>query len=232
MKFLATLCLAVTANLASGQVVGVRRAYIRASGEGVVSVRPDQASISVGVITQGTTAAAATDANASKAEAILAALRRLLGTTADIRTSFFSVSPNQRFPPGGGVPEIVGYTATNQFRVVIADTSAAGRVIDTATGAGANSVGGISFGVRDPTPLRQQALRLATQQARSNAEAIANGMSGRLGAVISAAESSVSTPILGLDRSGGGGLAAVTTPVEVGNLEVRASVTLEIEVLQ
>ena len=232
MKYLAILCLAVSANLASGQVVGVRRAYIRSSGEGVVSVRPDQASISVGVITQGTTAAAATDANASKADAILAALRRLLGTTADIRTSFFSVSPNQRFPSGGGLPEIVGYTATNQFRVVIADTSAAGRVIDTATAAGANSVGGISFGVRDPTPLRQQALRLATQQARSNAEAIATGMSGRLGTVISAAESSVSTPILGLDRSGGGAAASVTTPVEVGNLEVRANVTMEIEVLQ
>ena len=143
MKYLAILCLAVSANLASGQVVGVRRAYIRSSGEGVVSVRPDQASISVGVITQGTTAAAATDANASKADAILAALRRLLGATADIRTSFFSVSPNQRFPSGGGLPEIVGYTATNQFRVVIADTSAAGRVIDTATSAGANSVAAI-----------------------------------------------------------------------------------------
>ena len=215
------------AGLASAQVVTARRPYIRASGEGVVSVKPDQATISVGVITQGLTAAAATDSNAGKAEAILDALRRLLGPNADIRTAYFSVTPNQRFPQGGGVPEIVGYTATNQFRVVIGDTGTAGRVIDTAAGAGANSVGGIAFGVRDATPLRQQALRLATQQARANAEAIANGMSGRLGSVISAAESSVSTPL----SIPGAGLAAAATPVEAGTLEVRASVTVEIEVL-
>ncbi len=231
MKIVATiLCLTIPAMLANAQVLTARRAYIRSSGEGVVSVRPDQAAIGVGVITQGATAAAATDANATKAEAILAALRRLLGPNADIRTSSFSVTPNQRFPQGGGVPEIVGYTASNQFRVVIGDTGTAGRVIDTATAAGANSVGGITFGVRDVTPLRQQALRLATQQARANAEAIATGMNGRLGNVISAAESSVATPISGIDR-GAPGLAAAT-PVEAGNLEVRATVTLEVEVLQ
>jgi uncharacterized protein len=231
MKFVVTILgLCLTVMLAEAQVLTARRSYIRASGEGVVSVRPDQASIGVGVITQGATAAAATDGNATKAEAVLAALRRLLGPSADIRTSSFSVSPNQRFPPGGGVPEIVGYTATNQFRVVVGDTGAAGRVIDTATAAGANSVGGITFGVREITPLRQQALRLATQQARANAEAIATGMNGRLGNVISAAESSVAIPISGIDRSSPG--LAAATPVEVGNLEVRANVTLEVEVLQ
>jgi uncharacterized protein YggE len=227
MKLLGII-LAIT-GFASAQVM-TRRPYVRASGEGVVSVKPDQATINVGVITQGLTAAAATDSNATKAEAILEAVRRLLGANADIRTAYFSVTPNQRFPQGGGVPEIVGYTATNNFRVVIADTSSSGRVIDAATAAGANTVGGIVFGVRDPAPLRQQALRMATQQARANAEAIATGMSSRLGVVISAAESSVATPIRGGDFSAAPGLAT-TTPVEAGNLEVRATVTIEVEVL-
>ena len=221
--------LALAAVLCPAQM---RRSYIRASGEGVVSVRPDQATVSVGVITQGRTAAEATDANATKAQAILDALRRLLGPNADIRTSYFSVTPNQRFPTGGGVPEIVGYTATNNFRVTMTDTANAGRVIDTATAAGANTVGGITFGVREPVPLRQRALQLATQMARANAEAIAQGMSGRLGAVISAAESSVAVPIMGGADGRAGIAAAVPTPVEAGNLEVSASVTMEIEVLQ
>jgi uncharacterized protein YggE len=71
---------------------------------------------------------------------------------------------------------------------------------------------------------------MATQQARANAEAIATGMSSRLGVVISAAESSVATPIRGGDFSAAPGLAT-TTPVEAGNLEVRATVTIEVEVL-
>lgn len=229
MKIISILGLIVACTM-SAQGVTARRPYIRSSGEGVVTVRPDQASVGVGVITQGRTAAEATDTNATKAEAVLAALRGLLGVNADIRTVQFSVTPIQRFP-AGGVPEITGYQATNQFRVTIANTSAAGRVIDTATGAGANSVGGITFGVKDPVPLRQQALRLATQQARANAEAIATGMNGRLANVISATEgTAISSPVL--DRSGIGAGAAVTTPVEVGNLEVRATVTMEIEVLQ
>lgn len=220
----------VMASVMSAQVLTARRPYIRSSGEGVVTVRPDQASVGVGVITQGRTAAEATDANATKAEAVLAALRGLLGANADIRTVQFSVTPIQRFPQNG-VPEITGYQATNQFRVTIANTSAAGRVIDAATSAGANTVAGITFGVKDPVPLRQQALRLATQQARANAEAIATGMNGRLANVISATEgTAISSPVL--DRSGSGAGAAVTTPVEVGNLEVRATVTMEIEVLQ
>ena len=220
----------VMASVMSAQVLTARRPYIRSSGEGVVTVRPDQASVGVGVITQGRTAAEATDANATKAEAVLAALRGLLGANADIRTVQFSVTPIQRFPQNG-VPEITGYQAANQFRVTIANTSAAGRVIDAATSAGANTVAGITFGVKDPVPLRQQALRLATQQARANAEAIATGMNGRLANVISATEgTAISSPVL--DRSGSGAGAAVTTPVEVGNLEVRATVTMEIEVLQ
>lgn len=216
----------------SAQVTTVqRRPFIRSSGEGVVTVRPDQARVGVGVITQGRTAAEASDQNATKAEAVLEALRRLLGPAADIRTTSYNVSPIQRFPPGSTVPEIVGYTATNQFLVTVGDTANAGRVIDTATAAGANSVTGITFGVRDSVPLRQQALRLATQQARANAEAIANGMGGRLSSVVSATEgASVSTPIL--DRGGIAAGGAATTPVEAGTLEVRATVTLEIEVLQ
>ena len=224
------ICAILLATVASAQVAA-RRPYVRSSGEGVVTIKPDQASVGVGVVTQGQTAAAATDANATKAFAIMEALRKLLGQTADIRTVSFNVSPLQRYPQNGGVPEIIGYTATNQFRVVIADTSAAGRVIDTATAAGANLVGGISFGVNDPTPLRQQALRLATQQARANAEAIATGMSARLGSVISAAESSVVTP-LGGDLRAGAPAASVTTPIEAGTLEIRANVTLEMELLQ
>jgi len=223
------LLLALTAMLCPAQV---RRSYIRASGPGVVSVRPDQATVSVGVIMQGRTAAEATASNASKARAILDALRRLLGPNADIRKAYFSVTPNQRFHAGGGVPEIAGYAATNNFRVTMTDTASAGRLIDAATAAGANTVGGITFGVREPVPLRQRALQLATQMARANAEAIRQGVSGRLGAVISAAESSVAVPIIGGPDARGGIAAAVPTPVEAGNLEVSASVTIEIEVLQ
>ena len=93
MRNVAICLMLMCAGVGQAQLVNARRPYIRSSGEGTVSVRPDQATIGVGVITQAVTAAAATDANASKAQAILDALRRLLGPNADIRTSSFAVTP-------------------------------------------------------------------------------------------------------------------------------------------
>ena len=220
------LCLSSLLLAVSG--FGQTRARtIRSAGEGVVSVRPDQVRITASVITQGTTAQEAADQNATLVNNVLERLRALLGANADVRTVSYSVSPNYRTNPGGGPPQLVGYTATNSIQVTSGDLSLAGRIIDTATQAGANSVGGLSFGLRDPEPQRQQALRAATQEARQHAESIAMGLGVRLGQVLSAEEGTVSRALT-LDTRGVG--AAAPTPVESGTLEVRATVTVEFEI--
>ena len=208
------------------------RPFVRASGEGVVSIRPDQMKINVGVTTQARTAQEAADQNATRQSEVLAALRQVLGPDADIKTIGYSVTPNYRHPQGGGQPEITGYTATNILEVSTADLNIAGRIIDTATQAGANNVTGLRFQLKDPGPARNQALRLATQQAKVHAEAIAQGLNARLGAVLAAAESFTSRLITSTEDRGIAAAGVPTTPVESGMLEVRAHVTLEIELLQ
>lgn len=210
-----------------GQVIA-QRPFVRAAGEGVVSVRPDQVKIDVGVTTQAETAQASAEQNAAKTEVVLNALRQLLGASADIKTISYSVTPNYRYPAGGGTPTLLGYTTSNAVEVTVADSTVAGKVIDTATQAGANTVTGLRFTLRDPAPARSQALRLATQQARSNAESIAMGLGGRLGSIVSAEESSAVRPVTATD-SRAGIAAATPTPVETGMVEVRATVVVEIE---
>jgi uncharacterized protein YggE len=203
---------------------------VRAGGEGIVAARPDQVRISVGVTTRGQTAEAAADDNANKVTAVLNALRGLLGPNADIRTVAYSVTPNYRFPPDGAPPVLLSYSANNTIEVTSADLSQAGKIIDTATAAGATSVSGLRFGLRDSTPQRLQALRAATQQARTNAEAIAQGLGGRLGSVMSADEATVVRSVLGTDSRTPVAPAA-PTPVESGLIEVRATVVVEAELL-
>ena len=204
------------------------RAFVRASGEGVVSIRPDQVRISIGVTTTANTAQESGDQNTAQVNAVLAALRQLLGPNADIRTVSYSVTPNYRFPQGGGIPTLLGYTTNNTVAVISADLSVAGKVIDAATQAGATTIQGLSFGLRDPEPARSQALRAATMQARAHAEAIALGLGVRLGATVSAEEASaVRTTTLALDGRAAG---ATTTPIEAGNLEVRATVVIEAQI--
>lgn len=210
-----------------GQVVS-QRPFVRAAGEGVVSVRPDQVKVNVGVTTQAETAQASAEQNAARTSQVLGALRQLLGANADIRTISYVVTPNYRYPQGGGIPTLLGYTTSNTVEVTVADATVAGRVIDTATQAGANTVTGLRFTLRDSASARSQALRLATQQARSNAESIALGLGSRLGSIVSAEESSAVRAVTATD-SRTGAVAATPTPVETGMVEVRANVVVEFE---
>ena len=105
----------------------------------------------------------------------------------------------------GQTPTIIGYTTTNMVRVTTTDLSILGKLIDAANQAGANSVGGLSFGLQDPEPKVQQALTSATKQAMSHAGAIASGLGGTLGPVVTAQEGVAYTPIVVPSAAVGGG---------------------------
>lgn len=201
---------------------------VRASGEGVVSMKPDKMTLTLSVVTQADTAQQAADDNAARSTSVLDALRKLLGPGADLRTVGYSVSPLYRYP-SGGTPVLYGFSATNSIEATTTDLSIAGRLIDVTVQAGATTVGGIRFGLKDPQPARQMALKLAVQQAKASAEAMASGLNARVGNVITIAESSTAS-VINSDRTS---TAATTpTPVETGMVEVRASVAIEAVLLQ
>lgn len=201
---------------------------VRASGEGVVSLKPDKMTLTVSVVTQADTAQQAADDNAARSTVVIEAVRRLLGAGADLRTVAYSVNPVYKYPSGGS-PILSGYSASNSLEATTTDLSIAGRLIDVAVQAGATTVGGIRFGLKDPQPARQAALKLAVQQAKVSAEAMASGLNARVGNVITIAESSTAS-VINSDRMS---TAATTpTPVETGMVEVRASVAIEAVLLQ
>jgi hypothetical protein len=199
---------------------------VRAVGEAVVSVRPDQVKIQIGVVSQAATAQEAAAQNATQVEAVLAQLRAVLGVSADIRTIAYSVTPNYRYAQGAP-PVLTGYTVSNTVEVTSADLAIVGRVIDAATQAGANNVQSLRFGLKDPEPVRAQALAAAARQARAHAEAIASGLSARIGAVLSAEEGAVISIRVPDARE----TTAAQTPIEAGQVEVRATVTIQAELL-
>ena len=104
-----------------------------------------------------------------------------------------------------------------------------GRLIDTAVQAGATTAGGLSFQLKDPQPARNAALKLASQQALASADAMAGGIKGRIGAVVSISESAAAVPVVGVLTAGA---AATTTPIETGMVQIRAVVVLEAALIQ
>ncbi len=200
--------------------------FIRAFGEGVVSVRPDAGAVSFSVVTQAATAREAADQNATRTTALIETLQQLIGSNGEIKTLYYSLSPNyNRDNP----PAIIGYTAVNTIQATIYDLSLIGLLIDTGLQAGANRADGPRLTLRNDEEARAQALRQAGQKARRRAEAIAQGVSVRLGSVRSA-EEGVSIRPIAVER--GAAPSATTTPIETGALEVRATVTLEMDIAQ
>src|SRR5260370_14418194 len=171
--------------------------FVRASGNATVPVKPDKATIQFSVVTTASTAQDAASQNANVVTAVLAALGTLLGPNPNIQTLSYSLNPNYSFPQNGQ-PILTGYTASNTVQVILTDLSLIGRVIDTGIQAGANRVQGLQFGLQDDQPSRAQALKLATAQAKANADAMASGLGQHTVAAIAIQQGGtcIPTPVL------------------------------------
>ncbi len=214
--------------LASAATAQVRQRTVRSVGEAVVSVQPDLVRVSVGVVTTAATAAAAAEQNASISDKVFAQVRAVIGPGGQLRTTSYSLATNFSQPTPGTPPQIVGFTVTNTLEATAADLTLAGRIIDAATGAGANRIGGVSFGVRDTSEAERTALTRAATSARDQARAMASGVGLSVGSVLSLEEGVVSGP----SRALGIVDASAATRIEPGLIEVRATVTLEAELGQ
>lgn len=200
---------------------------IQAAGSATRNVRPDMARLNIGVVTQGATAAAAADQNATTTDAVIKALQGVLATTGTIETLYYSISP--RYVSSGGQQTVAGYTVTNTLEVTTTDVNRVGRLIDAGNGAGANTVSGPFYGLQNPDPEVQQALSAASRQALAHAAAIASGLGARVGAVISAQEGAT---VRGVLDSLGTAAASVPTPIQTGTVSVSAHVTVTVALVQ
>jgi len=225
---------AALALLAGAPLVAQERAVkagpplIRTSGDAVVTAKPDRATLNIGVTTQAQTAQAAAAENARQLDAVVNAIRDGLGGAAELKTSGYAVTPDYRYPQPGGPPLIAGYTVTNMLEVKLNDVSLVSKLIDVSAQFGANTIHGVQFQVKEESGLQAQALREAATKARAKAEAIASALGLKIVRVISAEEGSTNVvrPAVFMAAQ----MRAVPTPVESGTVEVRAQVTLTVEV--
>lgn len=219
------LVIALTCAAIQAQVTAAKPS-VRAYGTGNVASAPDQATAYFSVDTRATTAQDAAAQNASQTSAVIAALQALLGATANIQTVNYSLSPIYSSSTGGTT--ITGYTVSNTVQATITTLGSVGRTIDTAIQAGANRVQSLVFGLKDPEPVQLQALRQATQRARTHAEAMVGGAGFHLGAVLTITEGTVVTPVTSRDLTAS---ATATTPILPESVNVIATVTMEFEIV-
>lgn len=207
---------------------------IQVTATALITAKPDQAHIEIGVVTQSATAQGATYDNAQRVDATIAAIRKILSNAGEIKTIGYSVRPVYRYPKEGGVPSITGYTASNMIQVSINDLAAVGRVIDAATASGTNTIQRLEFVLKDDQATQLQALAEASARAKAKAQAIASALGLRVVRILHAEEQGgYATPPRPMNERAfamAADAAAQPTPVEPGTVEIRATVTLTVEV--
>ena len=199
-------------------------ANITVNGEGKVFGVPNKAQITLGVTTDGKTAAEALAANSDAMRRLFEALRALGIADRDVQTIALNLTPKYRHIKDHD-PELVGYTASHQIAVTVRKVDETGLVLDALVKDGANQVQGISFGLEDSDKLMDEARTKAVEDARHKAELYAAAAGVTVGKVVTISEVSVGWPAPRV-WSPAEFKAVAGVPLAKGELQLSASITL------
>jgi uncharacterized protein YggE len=203
---------------------------VSVSGEGEVKVKPDQAMLSAGVVTQGKTAADALAANSRAMNAVFATLKRLGIPDRSIQTSNFSVNPQYPEYNSKEPRRIVSYQVSNTVSVTVDDLSKLGPALDALVSSGANSLGDIALTIRDPKPRMAQAREAAVKDAMAKADTLARAAGVSLGPIIAINEGVIAPPQPLYRAMTVTGARAPETPISAGESTVSATVSMSWEI--
>lgn len=235
---LAAVLVCAAASTANAQPPG-EVPSITTRGEAVLKKAPDRAWISVAAETRESRANDARTKNAEAMTAVQSALRKA-GVPADaIRTTGYSLTPDIQWANGRST--VRGYVARNQVEVRIDDLDKLPDVLDAANSAQSTSISviGPRFDLKNQQAAEAEALRQAVEVATARATAIAQGARRQLGAILQINEEGTQTimppprPMMIASRAAGleaAPMAAPETPITPGEIEVRVTVILKVEI--
>ena len=206
---------------------------VSVTGAGSANLVPDIAYIYVGVHTEKQSAADAVDENNAQTEKMINALRDFGIDAKDIRTTNFSIWPQERYDQFTGTPTgEKTYMVDNTVYVTVRDLDKLGELLDTVIAAGANTVNSIQFDVADKSEALTKARAEAVKNAEEQAKELTDAAGVKLGDVLSIGFYD-SSPYPVFDGKGGGGAVAeaAAVPIQPGQLTftVNVNVTYEIK---
>jgi uncharacterized protein YggE len=207
-------------------------AVIVTTGEGVVKHAPDRVWVNIGAENRARTPQEAQQANVEAMNGVIARIKEK-GIPADaIRTTGYVLQPEFDFQ--NGKQTLRDYVARNQVQVRVDVIEKAGDVIGAAVATGATNVNSVQFDLKDRATAEREALRLAVQDARQRANAAAAGAGVQIDRVVRVEEQRdwagpPPRPMpMALARSPV--TADASVPLETGDIEVRAHVTLTVAI--
>ncbi len=183
---IALIVLALIGYFTFNGMMNVNARTIDSQGYSSISVNPDLVTVYFNVETKGTTAAEAKDANAIIVDEMTISLLKIGIAREEIQTQGFNVYEDQVWENNKYVSK--GYKASHQIKVVLntSETGLISDVIDAGVDSGAMlSYINFELSTEKQNEYKVEALKLASEDAKTKAEAIAEGLGMELGKLIS-----------------------------------------------
>lgn len=199
---------------------------IRVSGEGIISLKPDMAYVTLGIDTQAVSASSAQRRTNEISGKILKALKDLGIAEEDVATVDFRLYPERRYDENKKQDVLVGYHSVHNLRVTVRKIDQTGSVIDALVDVGGNVIQDISFSLKDSSAARERALETAVKDATRKAETIARTAGVKLTGITRITDTTgPSNPPVVMMRKDAA-FAASQAQVAAGSIEVKATVEM------
>jgi uncharacterized protein YggE len=196
-------------------------------GEGVIKRAPDRAWVTIAAESRAKTPAEAQKLNADAMSAVMQKLKGVGLPAEAIRTAAYELRPE--FDYANNRQTLRGYVARNAVEVRVDDLPKLGEVLDLAVGAGATSVSGIRFDLKDRASAEQVALQRAVSDARAQADTAAQAAGLRVERVVRIdvhRDTSMPPPRPMMAMRSEMAVMSTEPPMAPGELEIKATVTI------
>jgi len=158
-------------------------------GEASIFKPADQMEVSLGVVTEADTSLEALDQNNQHMHEVIAHLQALGLDETDYQTGRFHIRPVYPKPLKAHEEEesvkIHHYEVVNTIQIKTQKISLIDKIIGAAVKGGANQVDRINFNLSNPQPYRAEAIKVAAQNALTDASELASVMGVKLKRIIS-----------------------------------------------
>lgn len=230
---LLTTAAVITASPAAAQEEPHRRT-VSVSGEGIVRVQPDMATVHFGIVTTADDPETARARNAEASSRTMNAVRALGIEERYIRLESLRLQPHREWVDDRRRYEERGYEASRLVVVEIHDIDTLPILVAEVVEQGANRLERVAYDLEDRDQARNDALREAVNNARDKARIVAATLGEELGRIQSINEQSFDFPRPQMRLEASADMAAQAAAPEpdayaAGELEVRVTVHASFE---
>lgn len=196
---------------------------ISVTGEGIVTVTPDEVSINVRVENTGKDATLIKQENDRTVSKVLAFIKKMGIKDKDVKTQYIRLNKNYDYNS-----KTYNYSANQSISITLKDLSKYEDLMNGLLQSGINRVDGVSFSASNEDKLKSEARKKAVENAKTKAEEYAGVLNQSVGKAFSISEfeqTNYPQPIMyksAMESDASGG----QQPIAPGEIQIKATVNI------